>query len=147
MDLRPLTLEGSHVRLEPLSLQHLDGLVAAGREWDLTPERMREGIEAALRDQAAGVAIPFATIHIPSSQVVGSTRFRDAVPAHRRIEIGSTWIGAPWRRTAVNTEAKYLMLEHAFERLGRGRGGVPGGGGNEAARRAPPRPGGGGGGG
>jgi len=136
MDLRPITLEGSYVRLEPLSLQHLDGLVAAGREWELTPERMREGIEAALRDQAAGVAIPFATIHIPSSQVVGSTRFRDAVPAHRRIEIGSTWIGAPWRRTAVNTEAKFLMLEHAFERLGCVRVEFRADAANEASRRA-----------
>jgi RimJ/RimL family protein N-acetyltransferase len=136
MDLRPVTLEGSHVRLEPLSFQHLDGLVAAGREWDLTRERMREGIEAALRDQAAGVAIPFATIHIPSSQVVGSTRFRDAVPAHRRIEIGSTWIGAPWRRTAVNTEAKYLMLEYAFERLGCVRVEFRADAANEASRRA-----------
>ena len=118
MHLRPVTLEGSYVRLEPLAFHHLEGLVAAGREWDRTPERVWEGIEAALRDQAAGTAIPFATIHTTSGHVVGSTRFRDAVPAHRRVEIGSTWVGAPWRRTVVNTEAKYLMLEHAFERLG-----------------------------
>jgi RimJ/RimL family protein N-acetyltransferase len=136
MDLRPITLEGAYVRLEPLTFQHLDGLVAAGREWELTPERMREGIEAALRDQAAGVAIPFATIHRASGQVVGSTRFRDAVPAHRRIEIGSTWIGAPWRRTALNTEAKYLMLEHAFERLGLVRVEFRTDAANEASRRA-----------
>jgi N-acetyltransferase len=121
MDLRPLTLEGAHVRLEPLALAHLDALVGAGREWGLTPERVREGIEAALRDQAAGTALPFATVHRASGRVVGSTRFRDAVAAHRRVEIGSTWVAAPWRRTAVNTEAKYLMLTHAFERLGCGR--------------------------
>ena len=118
VDLSPVTLEGAYVRLEPLALRHLDGLVAAGREWGLTHERMREGIEAALRDQAAGSALPFTTVHVPSGRLVGSTRFRDAVPAHRRVEIGSTWIGAPWRRTAVNTEAKALMLAHAFERLG-----------------------------
>jgi N-acetyltransferase len=118
MDLRPITLYGSHIRLEPLGLHHLDGLVAAGAEWNLTPERMLEGIEGALRDQAAGTALPFATVLAASGQVVGGTRFRDAVHAHRRIEIGSTWIGAPWRRTRVNTEAKYLMLEHAFEHLG-----------------------------
>ena len=118
MDLRPLILEGTHVRLEPLSLAHLDTLVEAGREWGLTRERVRDGIEAALRDQAAGTALPFATVHRASGRVVGGTRFRDAVAAHRRIEIGSTWVAAPWRRTAVNTEAKYLMLTHAFERLG-----------------------------
>ena len=118
MYLRSVTLEGAHVRLEPLSLDHLRGLTAAAQEWGLTAERLREGIEAALRDQAAGTALPFATIHAPTCQVAGSTRFRDAAPAHRRVEIGSTWLGAAWRRTVVNTEAKLLMLEHAFEVLG-----------------------------
>jgi RimJ/RimL family protein N-acetyltransferase len=118
MDLRPVTLKGTHVRLEPLSVDHLGGLVEAGREWGLTVDRMRDGIEAALRDQAAGTALPFATIDVRSGQVAGSTRFRDAAPAHRRVEIGSTWLGAPWRRTGLNTEAKLLMLEHAFGMLG-----------------------------
>jgi RimJ/RimL family protein N-acetyltransferase len=118
MDLRPVTLEGTHVRLEPLGVDHLHGLVEAGREWDLTAERMLEGIEAALRDQAAGTALPFATIDRATGQVAGSTRFRDAALDQRRVEIGSTWLGGPWRRTALNTEAKLLMLEHAFDVLG-----------------------------
>jgi RimJ/RimL family protein N-acetyltransferase len=64
--------------------------------------------------QAAGTALPFATVHLDSGQVVGSTRFMNIDQANRRVEIGATWIAAPWRRTAVNTEAKYLMLRHAF---------------------------------
>jgi RimJ/RimL family protein N-acetyltransferase len=62
--------------------------------------------------------MPFATVERSSEQVVGGTRFLHIVPEHRRLEIGSTWIAKPWRRTAINTEAKFLMLEHAFEKLG-----------------------------
>jgi RimJ/RimL family protein N-acetyltransferase len=68
--------------------------------------------------QKAGTALPFATVHVASGQVIGSTRFMNIDVANRRVEIGATWIAAPWRRTAVNTEAKYLMLRHAFETLG-----------------------------
>ena len=136
VDLQPLTLEGVHVRLEPLALRHLDRLVDAGREWELTPERMRAGIEAALRDQAAGTALPFAIVHRTSGAVAGSTRFRDAAPAHRRLAIGSTWVGAPWRRTAVNTETKYLLLAHAFGALGCVRVEFRVDAGNEVSRRA-----------
>ena len=118
MHLTPVILEGRHVRLEPLGFHHLDALVDAGREWDITPERMRDGIASALRQQAEGTTLPFATVNLASGEVAGSTRFLRFVPEHRRVEIGSTWVGAPWRRTAVNTEAKLLMLEHAFERLG-----------------------------
>src|SRR5215216_4862584 len=118
MDIRPITLEGRHIRLEPLTLQHLAAFCKAGREWDLTPEKVRDGIAAALRQQASGSALPFATVERSSGQVVGGTRFLHIVPEHRRLEIGSTWIAKPWRRTAINTEAKFLMLEHAFERLG-----------------------------
>ena len=136
MDLRPVTLEGRHVRLEPLSVNHLRGLIEAAREWGLTAERIREGIEAAIRDQVAGTALPFATIDVPTGQVAGSTRFRDAAPAHRRVEIGSTWLGAPWRRTALNTEAKLLMLEHAFVVLGCERVEFRADADNAASRRA-----------
>jgi N-acetyltransferase len=118
MEIRPLTLEGRHVRLEPLTLQHVAAFCGAGREWYLTPEQVREGIESALRQQALGVTLPFATVEKSSGQVVGGTRFLHIVPEHRRLEIGSTWIAKPWRRTAINTEAKFLMLEHAFEKLG-----------------------------
>lgn len=136
MNIQPVTLEGHHVRLEPLSLEHLHALCEAGREWNLTEEKMREGIEAALRQQAAASALPFTTISKPSGQVVGSTRFLNIVPDLRRLEIGSTWIGQPWRRTAINTEAKFLMLEHAFERLGCIRVEFRTDAGNEVSRKA-----------
>ena len=116
--MKPLILEGRHVRLEPLTIHHTAAFCEAGREWDLTPEKVREGIESALRQQASGVTLPFATVEMSSGRVVGGTRFLHIVPEHRRLEIGSTWIAQPWRRTAINTEAKFLMLEHAFERLG-----------------------------
>ncbi len=118
VEIRPLILEGRYVRLEPLTLQHIAAFCEAGREWNLTAEKIREGIESALRQQASGAALPFATVEKTSCQVVGGTRFLHIVPEHRRLEIGSTWIAKPWRRTAVNTEAKFLMLEHAFEKLG-----------------------------
>ena len=110
-------MEGHHVRLEPLTLQHAAAFCEAGQDWNLTPEKGRESIEAALRQQASGSALPFATVEKSSGQVVGGTRFLHIVPEHRRLEIGSTWIARPWRRTVINTEAKFLMLEHAFERL------------------------------
>jgi RimJ/RimL family protein N-acetyltransferase len=118
MDIRPIILEGRHVRLEPLTLYHEAGFCEAGSEWNLTAEKVRDGIESALRQQALGSTLPFATIEKSSGRTVGGTRFLNIVPEHRRLEIGSTWIAKPWRRTAINTEAKFLMLEHAFERLG-----------------------------
>ena len=123
----PVTLTGTHVRLAPLTLSHLDALAAVGLApelWRLSPrqletrEDMRVYIEEALDELARGVSLPFATVDLASSTVVGSTRFGNIVPAHKRLEIGWTWIAAPWQRTAVNTEAKLLMLRHAFETLG-----------------------------
>ncbi len=120
-------LEGRHVRLEPLREAHHAALCTMGLDpdlWELipyrvtTPEEMSAYIERALKDQAAGTALPFATVHRESGQTVGSTRFMNIEPAHRRVEIGATWIARPWQRTAVNTEAKYLMLRYAFETLG-----------------------------
>lgn len=125
MDLTPITLEGKVVRLEPLSLAHLDGLTAVGLDPDLwrvttthvsTPDEMRAYIEEALTEQREGRSLPFATVHRSSGRVLGSTRFGNIVPAHRKAEIGWTWIARDMQRTAVNTEAKYLMLEYAFER-------------------------------
>ena len=124
MDLSPVTLTGRHVRLEPLSLAHLDALAAVGLDSDLwrlgisrieTKDDLRAYVEAALAEQAAGKSVPFATISLADEQAVGSTRFGNIEPAHRRVEIGWTWIGRPWQRTAVNTEAKLLMLRHAFD--------------------------------
>ncbi len=127
MSLAPVTLEGRHVRLEPLAQTHHTALCAIGLDpelWELipyrvvTPEDMAAYIATALDHQAAGSALPFATVHAESGQAIGSTRYMNIEPAHRRLEIGATWIAKPWRRTAANTEAKYLMLRHAFEVLG-----------------------------
>jgi RimJ/RimL family protein N-acetyltransferase len=117
MDISQVILEGRHVRLEPLTLQHVPAFCEAGREWNLTLEKVRESIESALHQQAVGTSLPFATLDKISGKVVGGTRFLNIVPEHRRLEIGSTWIAQPWRRTAINTEAKFLMLKHAFERM------------------------------
>jgi RimJ/RimL family protein N-acetyltransferase len=123
----PVTLQGSHVRLEPLTAGHLDGLCEFGLDsdiWRWTTTRLRsrenmvEYLEAALDDERKGTARPFATISINSGQVIGSTRFGNIDLHNRHVEIGWTWVGVPWQRTAVNTEAKYLMLRHAFEVLG-----------------------------
>jgi RimJ/RimL family protein N-acetyltransferase len=123
----PVTLEGTHVRLEPLSLRHLPDLCAVGLEAELwrwtttqvgTPEEMREYVETALHWQTDGTALPFATVDRASGRAVGSTRFANVDRANRRLEIGWTWLGRAWQRTALNTEAKYLMLAHAFEQLG-----------------------------
>ncbi len=120
-------LTGRQVRLEPLSLKHLDGLCAIGLDaslWQWTTNRlrdreeMRDYIETALDEQQRGVSLPFATLLTATGQAVGSTRFANMDLKNRRVEIGWTWIGVPWQRTAVNTEAKYLMLCHAFETLG-----------------------------
>ena len=127
MILTPVTLEGRHVRLEPLAKTHLAALCAIGLDpelWELipyrvaAPEDMAAYIQTALDHQAAGSALPFATVRAPTGQAIGSTRYLNIDRANRRVEIGATWIAAPWRRTAVNTEAKYLMLRHAFETLG-----------------------------
>ncbi len=127
MDLTPVTLHGRTIRLEPLALRHLDGLCAVGLEpslWALTQSRissreeMRAYVEEALAEQRAGIALPFATIEQATGTVVGSTRFGSVSHEHRRIEIGWTWIAPAWQRTGANTEAKYLMLRHAFETMG-----------------------------
>ncbi len=127
MTIEPITLEGRYVRLEPLAMAHHAALCEAGRDntiWRYmpqtlrTPEDMRAFIEAALEAQATGAALPFATVDKASGRAVGSTRFFNIDRTHRRLEIGWTWLGLAWQRTAANTEAKYLMLRHAFETLG-----------------------------
>jgi RimJ/RimL family protein N-acetyltransferase len=119
-----VTLEGRHVLLEPLAERHHEALCAVGLHPDLwaftvaramTPEEMQTYIRSALDAQAAGSQLPFVTIERASHRVVGSTRFMNIDPSNRRVEIGSTWVSGPWQRTPVNTEAKYLMLRHAFE--------------------------------
>ncbi|HEY6103992.1 MAG TPA: GNAT family protein [bacterium] len=125
MDIRPVVLDGVHVRLEPLSVDHLPALIAVGLEPELwrwttqlvrTPGEMEDYVRGALAEQAAGRALPFATVEKASAAVVGSTRFGAIDPDNRRVEIGWTWLAPRWQRTALNTEAKYLMMRHAFER-------------------------------
>ncbi len=127
IDPRPVTLEGRHVRLEPLSLAHHDRLCAVGLDaelwrWGLstlaTPADMRAYIETALAWQAQGTAVPFAIVARATGQVVGSTRYANIERADRRLEIGWTWLARAAQRTLVNTEAKYLLLKHAFDVLG-----------------------------
>lgn len=117
-------LQGRHVRLEPLTLEHLPGLIAVGCDpvlWQITvndgstPEAMRRWVEAALEEQRLGTAVPFATVLQETGQVVGGSRFGNISEKDRRAEIGWTWVAQAWWRTAVNSEAKYLMLQHAFE--------------------------------
>lgn len=122
----PLTLEGSIVRLEPIRLDH------AALFWDVAkdsvdeifqwiPYRMKsqedfqQVVAKALDEQERGESVVFATVERGSGRVIGSTRFMNIDRANRRVEIGSTWIAPAWQRSAVNTEAKYLMLRHAFE--------------------------------
>lgn len=125
MDVKRVTLEGKHVRLEPLSIDdHLDALQAAGAhvsifEWYdrdySSPAGIRDFVESCLADASAGTRVPFATVHRGDDEVVGTTSFLNIVPEHRRTEIGGTWITPDYQRTPVNTEAKCLMLCHAFE--------------------------------
>jgi RimJ/RimL family protein N-acetyltransferase len=79
---------------------------------------MRRYVETALDEQRRGVSLPFATLLKANGQVIGSTRYGNVSLENHRVEIGWTWIGRAWQRSAVNTEAKYLMLRHAFETLG-----------------------------
>jgi RimJ/RimL family protein N-acetyltransferase len=127
MQIAPVVLEGRHVRLEPLALHHLDALCEIGLDEDIwrwipfqirTRDDMLGYIKTALKLQADGTALPFATVDRGTDRVAGSTRYMNIDKPNRHVEIGSTWIGRPWQRTAVNTEAKYLMLRHAFEQLG-----------------------------
>lgn len=125
--LEPVLLEGSFVRLEPMTMDHHQRLTEVGLDpeiWRYTVvmirsrEEMRDYIAEAINAQRAGTSLPFVTIERSSGRVVGSTRLGNYDPANRRIEIGWTWLAKAWQRTAINTEAKYLMLSHAFDRLG-----------------------------
>ena len=125
MEIQPVTLAGRRVRMEPLDMaRHGDGLFAIGLEpelwrWTQAIVRSREDLQRyldeALEEQAAGRALPFATIDIASGRVAGCTRFASIDHRGRRVEIGWTWVGKPFQRSHVNTEAKLLMMTHAFE--------------------------------
>jgi RimJ/RimL family protein N-acetyltransferase len=125
--LEPVTLEGRIVRLEPLSLDHLDGLTAVAFDEDLwrwtigrplDRDALRDWIQRAVDNRDAGIELPFATVERATGRAIGSSRYLNIALEHRRLEIGWTWVGRAWQRSGVNREAKLLMLEHAFERLG-----------------------------
>jgi RimJ/RimL family protein N-acetyltransferase len=127
MKIEKVALEGKRVRLEPLVPAHLNGLSSAiedGRLWEIPvtivphTKDLPKFFDDAESAFAAGRELAFATIDIPSSRVIGSTRFCNIHVPYRRVEIGFTFLSASWQRTYANTEAKYLMLRHAFENWG-----------------------------
>lgn len=127
MSLQPTVLEGHGIRLEPLTLEHHDGLVAAaadGRLWELwftsvpEPGQTRAYILSALAGHREGHMLPWAVRELTSGAIVGSTRYHDVVAGIGRVEIGYTWYGRRWQRSHVNTVCKLLLLEHAFDTLG-----------------------------
>jgi RimJ/RimL family protein N-acetyltransferase len=122
----PVTLEGSTVRLQPIRREHAQLFWGAAKDaledifrWIpypmRTPEDFQRVVDKAFTEQDCGESVVFATVERSSGRVIGSTRYMNIDRANRRVEIGSTWIAPAWQRTSVNTEAKYLMLRHAFE--------------------------------
>jgi len=114
------------VRLEPMSLDHLDGLLDVALDpaiwrWTIARPADREGLEnwmaAALASRYAGSEHPWVTVDRATGRPIGSSRYLNIVLEHRRLEIGWTWVAPAWQRRGANREAKLLMLEHAFERL------------------------------
>ena len=126
IDPKPVTLERDGIRLEPLSPEHYDGLVAAasdGNLWELwftsvpEPGAVITYIRDAVKGQGDGHMLPWAVRDLKTNTIVGSTRYHDIVPAIDRVEIGYTWYAARCQRTNVNTTCKLLLLEHAFDVL------------------------------
>jgi RimJ/RimL family protein N-acetyltransferase len=124
MNLKPVMLAGRHIRLEPMTEAHAAGLAEIGcdpRIWRYMlygDIRTRADMLAWVRDiLARGSDMPFVVVHLASGRSAGATRFMDLHPEHRGLEIGGTWYGPEFQRTAVNTETKYLLLRHAFETL------------------------------
>ena len=143
--LKSTSLEGAHVRLEPMTEAHIEPLAEVAFDSELwrwtisrveTMEDLTAYVQSALREQHAGTALPFVTMERSSGRVVGSTRFGSIDLANRRVEIGWTWLARRWQRTPLNTEAKYLMLRHAFEELSCNRVELKTDALNEQSRRA-----------
>ncbi|MGB8983844.1 MAG: GNAT family protein [Anaerolineales bacterium] len=128
MEVKPVVLTGKHVRLEPMTEDHVPGLAEIGlgqKFWDFmlygniqTVEDMHNWVLDILSRATKGTDQPFVAIHLDSGRVAGATRYLNIVPKDRGLEIGGTWYGPEFQRTPVNTECKYLLLRHAFETLG-----------------------------
>jgi N-acetyltransferase len=128
MEVKPIMLTGEHVRLEPMTENHIAGLAEIGVGqpfWHFmvygnihTPDDMRNWVLDILSRAKNGTDLPFVAIHLASGRVAGATRYLNIMPKDRGLEIGGTWYGPEFQRTAVNTECKYLLLRHAFETLG-----------------------------
>jgi N-acetyltransferase len=122
---RDTVLQDEAVMLRPLEVEDIPGLWAVAQEPEIwaymraglvdSEEKMKAWVRSALEARAKGLDFPFVTVELPSGTIAGATRFMSMDAANRSLEIGGTWIGAPFRRTKVNTHAKFLMLEHAFE--------------------------------
>lgn len=127
IDIKPVTLSGTSVRLEPMTLAHAAALSRVGLEPELwrwipspvtTAEEMHRYVTTALDELQRGVSLPFVIVDQASGQIIGSTRYGNIEVAHRRLEIGWTWLTPAFQRSRANTEAKLLLLTHAFEILG-----------------------------
>ena len=127
MNLQPVYLDGRSIRLEPLRIDHTPALLQAGQHpelWRLQPapieteDDMHRYVQTALDDQKHGSGLPFVIIDSASDRVVGSTRYMDIALQHFRLEIGASWLTLTHQRGRSNTEAKLLLLSHAFENLG-----------------------------
>jgi len=126
LDVRPITLEGYGVRLEPLQLEHQGALAEAaadGELWNLwftsvpEPTDTRAYIDTALEGQRAKHMLAWAVRELSDNRIVGSTRYHDIVPAADRVEIGYTWYSSSRQRSHVNTACKLLLMTHAFDAL------------------------------
>lgn len=127
IDVQPITIEGHGVRLEPLTVEHHDGLADAaadGKLWELwvtsvpEPEQTRDYITDALAGQAHGHMLPWAVRELTTNTIIGTTRYHDIIANVDRVEIGYTWYAKRWQRTHINTTCKLLLLSHAFDMLG-----------------------------
>ncbi len=128
MIIQPVRLTGSIVRLEPLSEAHVPDLAVVGQDetiWQFLPygninteAKMSELVKLLLARAAQGTDLPFAVVLLESNQPIGCSRYLEIREEHRALEIGGTWFGRAYQRSGVNTECKYLLLKHAFERLG-----------------------------
>ena len=128
LEVKPVVLTGNYVRLEPMTEEHIAGLAEIGVGqpfWGFmvygdvnSVDDMQNWVREILSRAQKGTDLPFVAVHLASGRVAGATRYLNIMPKDRGLEVGGTWYGLDFQRTAVNTECKYLLLQHAFESLG-----------------------------